>query len=236
MRLSAPMIRSFRLAALLLAIPAGSAAAQTGTDDRGSFEIRVGGRPVGTEEFVIQQTGAGASAEILATGRVHLDLPTGTLELGPRLRTSGFQAQPVAYEVSIAGTSPRRIVGTVGGGRFSARIVTPTGEQLREYLASNGATVLDDGVAHHYYFLARRVRNGRVPIIVPRENRQVMATVSALGEEKIQIGTGEATTYHIVIRPDGGEERHIWVDALSRVIKVEIPARDYSAVRTAIPV
>lgn len=219
----------------LLAVAALPARAQVGTDDRGTFEVSVGGRPVGTEEFLIQQTGAGANAEIVATGRVQLQLPTGSLELTPRLRTSGFQAQPVSYEVAIGGTSPRKIVGTVGSGRFSARIVTPAGEQLREYLASSGATVLDDGVAHHYYFLARRVRNGRVPVIVPRENRQVMAEVTQLGEETVRVRGQDVSLYHIVVRPDNGDERHVWVDALSRVIKVEIPARDYSAVRREIP-
>src|SRR5690606_15601273 len=91
-------------------------------------------------------------------------------------------------EVTVGGTSPRKIVGTIGNGRFSARIATPSGEQMREYVASSGATVLDDGVAHHYYFLARRMRNGRVPIIIPRENRQVMATVNDVGQETVTIG------------------------------------------------
>jgi hypothetical protein len=220
---------------LLAPLRPAAAAAQTGTDDRGTFDVLIGGRRVGTEEFAIQQTGAGESTEIVATGRVHIQLPTGTLDLAPRLRTTGFQAQPVTYEVAVGGTSPRKIVGTIAGGRFSARIVTPTGEELREYLASNGGTVLDDGIAHHYYFLARRVRNGRVPILVPRENRQVMATVSSVGEERVQVGSATANLFHLVVRPDGGEERHVWVDALSRVIKVEIPARDYAAVRTVVP-
>jgi len=234
MRLFRILASSLPLIATVLVIPT-PAASQTGTDDRGTFQVLVGGREVGTEEFLIQQTGTGTGAEIVATARVHLQLPTGSLDLGPRLRTNGLQAQPVAYEVSIGGTSPRRIVGTVADGRFSARIVTPTGEQLREYLASSGATVLDDGVAHHYYFLARRVRNGRVPIIIPRENRQVMATVTAQGEETLRVGDASVTAYRIIVRPDGGDERRIWVDALSRVIRVEIPARDYAAVRTSAP-
>lgn len=231
----ATFLRPVLLLAALPLLAASPAAAQTGVDDRGTFDVLIGGRRVGTEEFAIQQTGAGESTEIVASARVHVQLPTGTLDLGPRLRTTGFQAQPVTYEVAIGGTSPRKIVGTIASGRFSARIVTPSGEELREYLASNGATVLDDGVAHHYYFLARRVRSGRIPIIIPRENRQVMATVSSEGEERVQIGSATASLYHLVIRPDGGEERHVWVDALSRVIKVEIPARDYAAVRTVLP-
>ena len=229
---------SLRSAALLAALPmalVGAAGAQTGTGDQGTFQVLVGGRPVGTEEFVIQETGAGENTEISATGRISLRLPTGSLELTPRLRTSGFQAQPVAYQVDIGGSSPQKIVGTLGNGRFSARIVTQSGEQLREYVAASGGVVLDEGVAHHYYFLARRLRDGRVPILIPRENRQVMATVRSRGEERVQIGAKSVQLFHIVVQPDGGEERHVWVDALSRVIKVEIPARDYTAVRTVVP-
>lgn len=230
--LSVRSLGALLLAALPLAAPAG---AQTAAGDAGSFQVSIGGHPVGTEQFSIRQTGVGANSEIIATGRVQLTLPTGTLELLPRLRGTGFQANPVSYEVAVGGDSPRRIVGTVGGGRFSAKIVTPTGEQMREYVASAGAVVLDDGVAHHYYFLAQRLRNGRVPILVPRDNRQVMATVANRGEEPVSVNGQTIPLYHLVVTPDGGDETHVWVDALNRVIKVETPGRGYRAVRTEVP-
>lgn len=209
--------------------------AQTGAEDSGTFRITVNGRQVGSEEFTIRQTGVGASSEFVAVGRVQVLLPSGTLDLNSRLRSSGFQADPVTYEVSVGGDAPRRIVGNVGSGRFSARIVTPAGEQLREYVASSGATVLDEGIAHHYYFLARRTRDGRVPILIPRENRQVMAQVTDRGEEQLTIDGNAVTLYRLVVEPEGGEARNVWVDALGRVIQVEIPDRSYLAVRTEIP-
>ena len=231
-------LRARRIASLLcggaLLIPA-LARAQVGASDAGTFEVRIGGRQVGTEEFRIQQSGGGSGAEIVATGRVRLVMPSGTLDLTPTLRTSGFQADPVSYDVTIGGTSPRRIVGSVGEGRFSARIATPSGEQLREYVASAGAAILDDGVAHHYYFLARRTHDGRIPIIIPRDNRQVMATVRDVGEERVTIGAESATLYHLEVQPDGGEARHVWVDDLGRVMRVEIPTTGYVAVRTELP-
>jgi hypothetical protein len=218
------------LSACALASPL---AAQAG--DEGTFQVYVEGRAVGTEEFTIRQTGSGSNADIAAAGRVEVRLPTGTLTLTPRLRARGLEAAPTAYQVDVGGDSPRRIVGTVSPGRFSARIGTATGEQLSEFVASNGALVLDEGVAHHYYFLAQRVRDGRVPIIIPRENRQVIATVTSRGEERVRIGDATVPLFHLVVLPAGGEERHVWVDALSRVIKVEIPARGYRAERTSIP-
>jgi hypothetical protein len=231
-----PALRSLALAALLgvgLALPA---AAQTGASDAGTFLISVGGRQVGTEEFNIVQTGIGANSEVVATGRVRVQLPTGTVELTPRLRATGFQATPVSYEVTVGGGSaPRRVIVTVASGRVSARTLTSAGEQMREYLASPDAIVLDDGLAHQYYFLARRLRNGKIPIIIPRENRQVMATVSGQGEEQVQIGDQRVSLFHLVVTPADGDERHVWVDALGRVIKVQIPARNYVAVRSEIP-
>ena len=230
-------IRPLLLTAItpLVWLMAQPAEAQTGAEDFGTFRVVVNGRQVGTEEFTIRQTGIGANAEIQASGRVQVLLPSGSLDLAPRLRTSGFQADPVAYEIAIGGDSPRRIVGTVGSGRFSAKIVTPTGEQLREYVASAGATILDEGVAHHYYFLARRTRSGSIPILIPRENRQVMAQVADRGEDQREVAGTTVTLYHLVVTPDGGEDRHVWVDTLGRVIRVEIPDRNYLAERTEVP-
>lgn len=218
------------LAALPAALPAQAAMADTGT-----FRVYVEGREVGTETFSIRQTGSGSGAEYTAAGRVQLRLPTGTLDLTPRLRATGLEAAPAQYQVDVGGSSPQRIVGTIGAGRVSAKIVTAAGEQLREYVASNGAVVLDDGVAHHYFFLAQRVRSGRVPVIIPRESRQVVATVASRGEESTDVNGTATPLFHLVVTPAGGEERHVWVDALNRVVKVEIPARGYRAVRTSVP-
>lgn len=226
--------RTYILPLLALAgLSAVPAAAQGG--DQGTFKVFVEDREVGTEEFTIVQTGTGASAELLATGRVRVGLPDGTLELDSRLRARGIGADPVDYQVSVGGSAPSRTIGTVSSGRFSAKIVTPTGEQLREYVASNGAVVLDEGVAHHYYFLAQRTHQGRVPVIVPRENRQVIATVTSRGEESVRVNGTSATLFHLVVQPQGGDEHHVWVDALNRVVRVEVPARAWRAERVAMP-
>lgn len=235
------LVRAAPILVALLAATAGPARAQTPLD-AGSFAVSVDGRPVGTEEFSIRQSGSGGGADVLATGHVVLRLPDGLLEITPRLRASGVRADPVAYQVDVGGSSPQRIVGTVGEGRFSAKIVTPSGEQLREYVASNGAVILDDGVAHHYYFLAQRLREGEVPVLIPRENRQAVATVENRGEERTEVAGRPVSAYHLVVRLRPGEERHVWLDALNRVLRVEIcrPAGTrciptYTAVRTELP-
>jgi hypothetical protein len=224
-------IRHTLLAALLAAAPA----AAQGVNDQGTFQVFVGGSEVGSEQFTIRQTGTGPASEFVASGQVNLRLTSGSLELTPRLRARGLQADPASYQVDVGGDSPRRIVGNVAEGRFTARIVTASGEQLREYVAAANAVVLDEGVAHHYFFLANRIRSGSVAIIIPRENRQVVARVANQGEEQIEIGGARVSAYHLVVTPRESGPHHVWVDALNRVLKVEIPDRQYRAVRTAAP-
>jgi hypothetical protein len=203
--------------------------------DEGTFNVRIDGQLVGTEEFSIRQSGTGANQETIATGRVQLRLPSGTLEISPRLRASGPGADLVAYQVDVGGDSPRKIIGTLGSGRFSARISSPSGEQLREYVASSGAVVLDDGVAHHYSLLAQRSRGGQVPVLIPRENRQVVATVTSRGEQNVDIAGSTLRATQLIVQVAGGGERRLWVDGRNRVLRVEIPERSYVAVRSAAP-
>ena len=227
-----------RILPALLALSTLAAApllAQGTTVDAGTFRVSVEGREVGTETFTISQSGSGGSAVTLASGTVDLRLPTGALRLQPRLRAQGLDADPAQYQVDVSGDAPQRIVGNIGSGRVSARVITASGEQLREYVATAGAIVLDDAVAHHYYFLAQRLHSGTVPVIVPRESRQMIAAVADRGEETVQVAGRSARLFHLVVQPRGGAQADVWVDALNRVIRVDIPARQYSAVRTELP-
>lgn len=220
------------LAALLAgALPA---TAQTPVD-QGTFTIMLDGRRAGEETFSIAQAGAGSNASITATGRVEVEGRTGTMVLRPRLSVRGVEASPVSYQVDVRGGEYRRLVGTAGPNRFSQRIATDAGEQLREFVASSSAVILDDLVAHHYYFLANRVRNGEAAVIIPGESRQVMVRVSDRGEQPVRIGDRTVNLFHLVVQPQGGGIRNVWVDALNRVIRVEIPDRGYVAERTEIP-
>jgi hypothetical protein len=229
------MTRRVSNAFLLLAAVAAAPPLAAQAVDSGQFRVTVNGREVGTEDFTITQSGSGSVAVTTATGRVDLRLPTGSLQLSPRLRAQGVGADPVQYQVDVSGDAPQRVVGTIGGGRVSSKTVTAAGEQLREYVASAGAVVLDDGVAHHYYFLATRTHSGRVPVIVPRKNRQVMATVTSRGEESRQVAGRSVRLFHLSVHPAGGDAAEVWVDDLNRVFRVEIPAQGYQAERTALP-
>ena len=124
--------------------------------------------------------------------------------------------------MTVRGAADQRIVGRVIGGRFSARIVSPAGEQMREYLASEGAVLVDAGVVHHHYFLARRAEAGarRIPIIIPRLNRQVTGTVEEAGRESVQVGGRTVRRRFAIAWPAGGQ---LWVDDQGRVLASRCP-------------
>lgn len=238
--MSQPRVRSsvVPLGALLLPfMVTGGAEAQTVSVDEGVFHLSEDGRSIGTETFSIRQSGRGANAVTIARGRTVLDGAGESGEVTASLEAVGAQLRPSTYQVTVRGSESQRIAGRLVGRRFSARIISPAGERMREYLASDGAVLVDDGMVHHLYFVARRVDGGaaRIPVIVPRRSRQVQARVSVDDPRPIRIGERRIEARRMTMETDDGAVRHIWADGRGRVLRVEIPARDFSAERAEPP-
>ncbi|HUE76715.1 MAG TPA: hypothetical protein VMM83_02135 [Longimicrobiales bacterium] len=218
---------------LVLVAAAAPAAAQTTVIDEGSFRLSIKGTPIGTETFAIRRTGTGDAATLIAQGRIVLDTGEQTRAL---LQVEGPGLRPSAYQIEVTGPETQSIRGQAAGNRFRATIVSTAGETMREYLASEGAVVLDDGVAHQHYFLAEAAGDGgAVPIIIPRQSRQVSASVTNAGSDNIRVGGGTVAARRLEIEPAGLPLRIVWVDSQGRVLRLEIPDNDFVAERTALP-
>ncbi len=221
---------------LALALAPAQLRAQ-GVLDHGSFRLTLAGQEVGTETFTIRQDGSGPAAVTIAQGTVALDTGRVSQELTSWLRVSPVAARSAEYRLNVQGSSQQQITGTVAGGRFSARIVSPAGEMMREYIASDGALVVDDGLVHQYYFLAQRAEGAtsRVPLLIPRESRQVLSTVTAAGSDAIEIAGRRVSARLLRVSGAGFPERELWVDARGRVLRLAVPSRGFVATRTALP-
>jgi len=225
------------LAAAGLVLAAAGARSQAVSLDEGVFRIELGGREAGRETFSIRQSGTGGDAVIIAQGRIVLDGERGREEVATSLEVSAEGLRPRAYQATVRDTEPLRIAARIAGGRVSARVMSPAGEMMREYLASEGAVLMDEGVAHHAYFLARRIESGaaRIPILVPRRSRQVSAVVRVSGPEPVEVAGERLEARRIEVESAGGELVRVWADPQGRVLRVEVPARGYVASRTAPP-
>lgn len=222
------------LLALLLWAGAG-AEAQTTTLDEGVFTHSVQGRRVATESFNIRRSGSGDAATIIAQARVIGEGDAQTLRAS--VQTEGASFRPSAYEIIVEGADRERVTGRISGNRISAQIASPSGEMMREYIASDGALIIDSGVAHQYFFLAQRLDGAsfRVPVIIPRQSRQVSATVTPGGNESISIAGRNVTARRIVVEVPGDGQTILWIDDQGRVLRVDVPARGFSAERNALP-
>ncbi len=227
--------RSLRFALLATALggltaPRG-AAAQNVVLDEGTFRILHGGQQVGTETFTIRRVGSGDDAHVIANGVIQMDLPSGHRELRPLLRAAPDLSLS-AYQLEVTGDQVATVAVTAADRRYVARTRSATGEREREFRGGDGTILLDQDVAHQYYFLGPALdRGGTVSVIEPRAGAQVRLDVREAGTETLDIGGQSIAARHVVLS-GGGQTRDVWFDAQGRVLKVAIPSEQYTAIRT----
>jgi len=222
--------------ALTAAAPSSPGLAAQSVVDEGVFLVSRGGEAVGTEQFAIRRTSTGGDGRLIATAEIELELSSGSRRVSSALEVSQRDLRVSAYQVKVSGDAPAEIYMTLSGRRFQAKVVTSDGEQFREYRATAGAVILEEGIAHHFHFLAARVGGGesRVPVISPRAGGQRSARVSREDTERIQIAGQSVQARHLRVEMDGS--RHdVWVDDQGRVLRVMDPESGYRAERRDLP-
>jgi hypothetical protein len=220
----------------VLAFSAGTALpafAQVTTLDEGVFAISRNGTAVGRESFSIKSSPGGMGGPVVqARATVSYD----DRRLTPVLRADSI-GSPTEYQLEVrAGANASEVLkGVIRRGRFSATMQTPRGENLKEYVVSEGALVLDEDVFHQYYFLARGNRRGDVPVVVPHRNVQVVMRIEERGAASVTVGGQAIPARALALIDPSGATREIWVDSQGRVLKVSIPSRGILALREEPP-
>jgi hypothetical protein len=206
--------------------------AQTVLIDAGSFRLSVGGREVGRDSFNIRRTGAGTETRILAQGWIDVD----QRRISSLLETTGGFGL-TRYQANVTGAESSEFHATVNGRRLLLGARSSAGEQAREARAREGAVLLEENVAHHYFFLGALAREGgRLPVIVPRVDEQADFVVGSITPERVTVGGQEIAARRVQVMAEG-RERLVWVDAEGRVLRVEIPSTGFLAERLrALPV
>jgi len=181
---------------LLLAIPAGTAAAQA--LDQGTFSIRQDGREVGREQFVLRK------------GRGRGDEPGTTLTSTARFRSGDSVLTFVAvlqrtsagniaaFQYDLPATSPtRRILAATDGGRLTVRSLGEHIEAARQWPATSSMVLLADSVFALYAAVADLATPGgsSLTAVFPRTGARIGFTATRLpgsrpAEVTIQLSGG----------------------------------------------
>ena len=225
-----PMLRRTFPWLLLLAL-AVPVRAQNVILDEGTFRLLSGGRDVGTETFTIRRVGQGEEAHVIANAVLELDLPSGHQQVKPLLQ-AGTDLSLTAYQVAVSGADPSDVRVQSNGRRFLTTTRTPAGEQEREFRATPGSVLLEEGVAHQYWFLSQLAEGTQVTVLVPRSGTQYAVAVRSARPESTRIAGATVEARRVTFEIDG-KMHEVWYDAEGKVLKVNVPSTGFAAERTS---
>jgi len=204
--------------------------------DEGVLVVRVDTVEVARESFRLThgRLSRGDVGWILAT-TIRYDRARPVIVLAPILEVNG-DTMPATLQYDVADPrQPSRILGELGRGRFTVRLVARATERAREFPTGQRAVVLDDSVFALYVFAAWRGASepGGLTAIFPRGLRRAAVQIQDLGLASTTLNHDPARLRHLTVAGDGQETVHVWVDGSGRLMKVEIPSRNLSAERLA---
>lgn len=206
--------------------------------DVGSFTLYTNDQRAGREQFSVQRlTGAdGVALELRAESAI------GDRRAAVRLETDSA-AVPVRYSIEEreGATVTLRLGGQRVRGRFTTLARSTSGEAAREYLLAPGARVLEDDGVSQYALLVRHrtLRVGDsliVPVLTPSANRQgTVRLVLDRADDTVTIAGARRVARQWRVVTANNETRVIWSDADDRLLRLDIPARGFRALRDDIP-
>ena len=219
------------LAALLATAMPLAVGGQSVVVDEGTFAVTIAGQSAGSESFTIRRAGIGSDAVVVANAVVRIDTAEGVTELRSLLETLLPDGAASKYQLKMTGAEVSEVTLALAGRRFVSLIRTQRGEEEREFLARPETRIVEEGVAHQYYFLGSVREGSAAPVLEPRTRRQIRLVASAWVDQVLDLGATQVPARRVVFTA-GEEERIVWFDRQGRVLRLEIPSRSFVAERT----
>jgi hypothetical protein len=195
--------------------------------DEGVLVVRVDTVEVARESFRLSRgrLSRGDPGWTLAT-TIRYDRARPVIVLAPILEVNA-DTMPATLQYDVADPrQPSRILGELGRGRFTVRLLARATERAREFPTGRHAVVLDDSVFAPYVFAAWRAMAGAasLTVISPRALRHDAVEVRDLGQATTTLNRDPARLRHITLGASQGTI-HVWLDDAGRLMKIEIPSR-----------
>ena len=203
--------------------------------DTGTFVVRQDTVEIAREAFRLSRGRASSGREgwsLATTIRSDRDRPV--IVLSPLLDLTA-DSVPLTLQYDVADPrEPVRILGQLGRGRFTVRIVARASERAREFPASGRTVILDDSVFALYQVVAWFAAPEPVSLtaILPRSERRETLTIQDLGLGPTTLNRDPVTLRHVVVS-GGGQDVHLWLAPDSGgLLRIEIPNRRIVVERT----
>src|SRR2546428_12683091 len=174
--------------------------------DEGVLVVRVDTLEVARESFRIShgRLSRGEAGWTLAT-TIRYDRARPVIVLAPILEVNA-DTMPATLQYDVADPrQPSRILGELGRGRFTVRLVARATERAREFPTGQRAVVLDDSVFAPYVFAAWRASSepASLTAIFPRGLRREAVQISDLGIASTTLNRDPARLRHITVGVEG---------------------------------
>ncbi len=198
--------------------------------DSGRFQITRDGQAVGSEVFAIRREASSLrSVARLTTGADTALVSERIVEA--RMQTNA-EDEPELFELQVQRGGDLSLVGVRSGSRFRLRTRSAEGERWKEFLVPSGLVILPSGFVHfHHYLFDQRGENGGLTALLPMEGVERPIRVEGREADSVRAEGGRraATRWEITV---DDQRRLVWRDEDGRILRVEIPAEDWVAVRT----
>ncbi|PYP57317.1 MAG: hypothetical protein DMD40_08220 [Gemmatimonadetes bacterium] len=204
--------------------------------DEGVLVVRIDTLEVARESFRLThgRLSRGDAGWTLAT-TIRYDRARPVVVLAPILEVNS-DTMPATLQYDVADPrQPSRILGELGRGRFTVRLVARATERAREFPTGQRTAVLDDSVFALYVFAAWRGASepGTLTAIFPRGLRRDVVQIHDLGMTSTTLNRDPARLRHIVVGTEGQGTVNLWLDEAGRLMKVDIPSRHLVVERLA---
>lgn len=224
----------------LLAWPLGSLPATAGAQpttlrDQGTFEISVAGKPIGSEKFRIEPSGA----RTVVQAEIELHAQKGGKNLVfhcfPKL-VLNVRLQPLSYRWTQKGAGASRLEIDFTTAPAEALYHTVNGkDDHREFLLPRDVVVLDDNVLSQYEILVERYArtSGGAQVLkgfIPQEALPGQVKIEEIGREPVTLQGKAQSLRHLLVTTDLARI-DLWADAEGRLWRVALPAMQFDAVR-----
>lgn len=198
--------------------------------DSGRFRISSDGQNVGSEVFAIRRE----ASSLQSVARLTTGLDTALVSdriVETRLQTND-QLEPELFELQVQRGGDLSLVGVRSGSRFRLRTRATEGERWKEFLVPSGLVILPTGFVHFHHFLFRqRSEDERLTGLVPVEGVERRIRIVGQRPDTIRAEgvSRPATRWEVTV---GDQRRLVWRDEDGRILRVEVPAENWVAVRT----